>query len=103
MSNPFPKIEDKDALENGTVLAPKFGSDGLVPAVVQDHKSNEILMVAHMNAAALQMTLETGESHFWSRSRQELWHKGATSGDIQKVVEIAHGLRSGCNFAQSCG
>jgi len=66
----------------------KFDERGLIPAVVQDVHTLQVLMVAYMNAEALQRTLETGEAHFWSRSRQGLWHKGATSGNIQKVVEI---------------
>ena len=66
----------------------KFDARGLIPAVVQDVHTHQVLMVAYMNAEALQRTLETGEAHFWSRSRQELWHKGATSGNVQKVVEI---------------
>src|SRR5258708_228776 len=61
---------------------------GLIPAVVQDSRSNAVLMVAWMNAEALQKTEQTGEAHFWSRSRGELWHKGATSGNIMRVVEI---------------
>ena len=60
----------------------------LIPAVVQDANTREVLMVAWMNAEALQRTRDTGEAHFWSRSRQELWHKGATSGNTQKVREI---------------
>ena len=66
----------------------KFDADGLVPAIVQDAESKEVLMMAYMNAESLRMTMETGETVFWSRSRRELWHKGATSGNIQKVVEI---------------
>lgn len=88
MTDTFPKIDDKALLEEGETLAPKFNSDGLITAVVQDAGSKEILMLAHMNAEALQKTIETGESHFWSRSRQELWHKGATSGEIQKIEGI---------------
>lgn len=65
-----------------------YDSQGLLPAVVQDAGTREVLMVAWMNAEALQLTRESGEAHFWSRSRQELWHKGATSGNIQKVREI---------------
>jgi phosphoribosyl-AMP cyclohydrolase len=72
-------------IENGNL---KFDADGLIPAVVQDSRTLEILMVAWMNADSLQRTLDTGETWFWSRSRQELWHKGATSGNIQKVVQI---------------
>ncbi len=74
--------------EGGSILSPKFDANGLISAIVSDHATGEILMLAHMNAEALKLTIETGESHFWSRSRQELWHKGATSGNIQKVQEI---------------
>jgi len=64
--------------------------DGLIPAVVQDVHTKEVLMVAWMNADALQKTLESGETWFWSRSRQELWHKGGTSGNTQRVIEIRY-------------
>ena len=66
----------------------KYDPKGLIPAVVQDAATREVLMVAWMNDAALQLTRDTGEAHFWSRSRSRLWHKGATSGNIQKVHEI---------------
>jgi phosphoribosyl-AMP cyclohydrolase / phosphoribosyl-ATP pyrophosphohydrolase len=66
----------------------KFDDRGLITAVVQDDGSDEILMVAHMNAESLAKTLQTGETWFWSRSRQELWHKGATSGATQRVVDL---------------
>ena len=66
----------------------KYDEHGLIPAIVQDAKSGEVLMLAYMNAQALATTLQTGQTHFWSRSRQELWHKGATSGNIQMVVSI---------------
>ncbi len=65
----------------------QFDARGLIPAVVQDAHTLQVLMVAYMNEEALRRTLETGEAHFWSRSRQELWHKGATSGNIQKVIK----------------
>jgi len=65
-----------------------FGKDGLLPAVVQDAESGEILMLAYMNEEALRRTLETGKSHFWSRSREALWRKGETSGNEQTVEEI---------------
>lgn len=68
----------------------KFASNGLIPAVVQDARTKDVLMVAWMNADSLQKTVESGETWFWSRSRGELWHKGATSGNIQKVVEIRY-------------
>jgi phosphoribosyl-AMP cyclohydrolase len=66
----------------------KYDDSGLVPAIVQDASTNEVLMLAYMNAESLGLTLSTGETHFWSRSRRELWHKGATSGNIQRVVEV---------------
>ena len=66
----------------------KFDERGLIPAVVQDAQTKAVLMVAWMNAEALALTQQTGEAHFWSRSRQELWHKGATSGNVQQVQEI---------------
>ena len=66
----------------------KFDSNGLIPAIVQDLRTKEVLMMAWMNAESLQLTLEKGEAVFWSRSRKEIWHKGATSGNVQKVVEI---------------
>ena len=68
-------------------FAPAFGG-GLLPAVVQDAGSGEVLMLAWMNEEAWQKTLETGEAHFWSRSRRELWHKGATSGHVQRVKAV---------------
>lgn len=68
----------------------KYDANGLIPCVVQDADTLEVLMVAWMNAESLRMTQETGETVFWSRSRQELWHKGATSGNTQKVVEIRY-------------
>ena len=66
----------------------KFDSNGLIPAIVQDAETNKVLMLAYMNQESLQLTLERGETYFWSRSRSELWHKGATSGNVQRVVEI---------------
>jgi len=66
----------------------KYDANGLVPAIVQDADTHEVLMLAYMNAESLRLTLESGETIFWSRSRQELWHKGATSGNVQRVVEI---------------
>jgi phosphoribosyl-AMP cyclohydrolase len=67
----------------------KFNEAGLVPAIVQDHATGEVLMLAYMNAESLDKTLETGETWFWSRSRQSLWHKGKSSGNTQRVVSIA--------------
>jgi phosphoribosyl-AMP cyclohydrolase len=62
--------------------------NGLLPAIVQDYRSGKVLMLAYINRASWEKTIETGEAHYWSRSRQELWHKGGTSGNVQKVKEI---------------
>ena len=75
-------------MENVTSENLKFDENGLIPAIVQDADTNEVLMMAYMNAESLRLTLEKGETWFWSRSRQELWHKGETSGNIQSVVDI---------------
>src|SRR5690349_12271536 len=75
-------------METMTMDQLKFNANGLIPAIVQDAETNQVLMLAYMNVNSLQLTLETHETHFWSRSRQELWHKGATSGNIQVVVDI---------------
>lgn len=66
----------------------KYDANGLIPAVAQDAETGRVLMVAWMNAESLRLTRETGEAHFWSRSRQELWRKGATSGNTMHVQEI---------------
>ena len=66
----------------------KFNADGLVPAVLQDVADGQVLMLGYMNAESLARTLATGEAHFWSRSRQELWHKGGTSGNVQRVRHL---------------
>jgi phosphoribosyl-ATP pyrophosphohydrolase/phosphoribosyl-AMP cyclohydrolase len=66
----------------------KWDERGLMPAIVQDANTQQVLMLAYINAEALRLTLDTGEAHFWSRSRSELWHKGATSGNVQRVREV---------------
>src|ERR671936_2320061 len=66
----------------------KFDEAGLITAIVQDDETNEVLMLAHMNAESLGKTLQTGETWFWSRSRQALWHKGESSGNTQRVVDL---------------
>ncbi len=78
----------KQQHETGATLAPRYDGHGLITAVATDAHSGDVLMVAHMNAEALEKTLSTGEAHYWSRSRQALWHKGATSGQTQQIVEI---------------
>jgi phosphoribosyl-AMP cyclohydrolase len=77
-----------EQVEEGTALAPGFDADGLIPAVTTDYHSGELLMHAYMNAEALQKTIQTGEAHYYSRSRGVLWHKGATSGLVQTVKEL---------------
>lgn len=88
----MPKIEFQERrsveqVEEGVDLAPKFGADGLMPCITSDAQSGEILMLGWMNAEALRLTIETGEAHYFSRAREVLWRKGATSGLVQKVVE----------------
>jgi phosphoribosyl-AMP cyclohydrolase len=75
-------------IEEGTAFAPKFDEHGLIPCVTTDAATGELLMFAFMNAEALRQTIRLGEAVYFSRSRQELWHKGATSGHVQKVVEM---------------
>lgn len=75
-------------VEEGTGLAPKFDALGLIPAVTTDYESGELLMHGYMNAEALTRTIETGEAHYYSRSRQAIWHKGATSGLVQTIREL---------------
>ena len=84
----LPDPSTRHDVEEGAAFAPRFGPDGLITAVASDADTGEVLMVAHMNGAALARTLETGEVWYWSRSRGELWHKGATSGQIQTLVEM---------------
>ena len=72
----------------GSLSDLKFDANGLVPAIVQDADTKEVLMLGYMNAESLKLTLEKHETYFWSRSRGELWHKGATSGNLQKVVGL---------------
>ncbi|GAB4354326.1 MAG: phosphoribosyl-AMP cyclohydrolase [Oricola sp.] len=85
---PFPAPGSKADLETGDVLSPRFNADGLVTAVAVDAGDGTVLMVAHMNAEALRLTIETGIAHYWSRSRQSIWKKGETSGNMQSVSEI---------------
>lgn len=84
----FGSREDRKAVENGLSFAPKFDASGLITAVAVDAENGEVLMVAYMNEESLRRTLILREAVYFSRSRQELWHKGATSGHVQQVVEI---------------
>ena len=83
--SPLEKVDDQ---EEGEIFRPKFDAAGLVTAIACDEKTHEVLMLAHMNAEALQKTLKTGMAHYWSRSRKAIWLKGETSGNVQHVKEI---------------
>ena len=88
MSEMFAPRRSVVQVEEGSELAPKFDRQGLIPAVVTDHASGELLMHAYMNRTALELTISTGEAHYYSRSRDKLWRKGETSGLVQKVREL---------------
>ena len=90
MSTAFadPAALTHDQLEEGTAFAPRFDAHGLITAVAQD-EGGRVLMVAHMNAEALRLTVDTGEVHYYSRSRKGLWKKGETSGEVQKLIRLA--------------
>lgn len=76
-----------EQVEEGSELAPKFGADGLIPCITSEVQTGEVLMLGWMNDEALRLTIETGEAHYFSRARQAIWRKGATSGLVQKVAE----------------
>lgn len=84
----FAPRESKEAVEEGLQFAPKFDEHGLIAAMAVDADTNAPLMLAYMNEESLRMTLELGQAVYWSRSRKTLWHKGATSGEFQEIVEI---------------
>ena len=84
----FKKRENVAEIEEGNLLSPKFDNDGLIPVITTDHQTKEVLMQGFMNEEALKKTIETKEAHYWSRSRKKVWHKGETSGFVQKVVEL---------------
>ena len=84
----FKKIENVKEIEEGSLLSPKFDNDGLIPVITMCSKTKEILMHGYMNVEALKLTIETKEAHYWSRSREQIWHKGKTSGFVQIVKEI---------------
>lgn len=83
-----PKSLSHDDLEEGTIFAPRFDAHGLITVVTIEETTNDVLMVAHMNAETLGLTLQTGIAHYWSRSRQSIWKKGETSGELQEVAEL---------------
>ncbi len=89
----FADRPDKNRLETGTTFSPKFDKDGLLPAIATDASSGDVLMLAYMNEQALALSIETGIAHYWSRSRNQLWKKGETSGNMQRIVE----LRTDCD------
>jgi phosphoribosyl-AMP cyclohydrolase len=88
MSQMFHPRVSVEQVEEGRELAPKFDANGLIPVVTTDYATGELLMHAYMNEEALRLTIQTGEAHYWSRSRQCLWRKGATSGLVQSIREI---------------
>ena len=88
-----PSEDAENDIEEGLSFAPRFGTDGLIPVTVTCARTGEVLMLAYMNDVALARTIETGEAHYWSRSRRKLWRKGEESGNAQHVVE----LRTDCD------
>ena len=84
----FKKRENIVEIEEGSYLSPKFDNQGLIPAIAICAKNKEILLHGYMNEEALRLTIEKGEAHYWSRSKNKIWHKGETSGFVQKVKEI---------------
>ena len=84
----FKKRDNIKEVEEGKYLEPKFDENGLIPVITSDFKNGDILMHGYMNAEALRKTIETKEAHYWSRSREKIWHKGQISGFVQKVKEI---------------
>ena len=84
----FKKRENVFEVEEGKFLSPKFDEKGLIPVTTTDHKSGEVLMHGYMNQEALKLTIEKKEAFYWSRSKNALWHKGKTSGFVQKVIDI---------------
>jgi phosphoribosyl-AMP cyclohydrolase len=87
-STPFAPPGTKIEIEEGSALTPKFDTNGLVTAVVTDAGNGDVLMLAHMNAEALARSIASGDAWYYSRSRQQLWRKGETSGNTQKIIEI---------------
>ena len=77
-----------EQVEASAELAPRFGDGGLIPVITTSYEDGEVLMLGYMNEEALELTIKTGEAHYWSRSRECLWHKGETSGLVQRVVEL---------------
>lgn len=93
------------SIEETDIFTPKWTADGLIPAIVQDAEKGDVLMMAWMSEDSLAKTLETGETWFWSRSRKTLWHKGGTSGNVQRVRRIVVDCDQDCLliFVEQCG
>ena len=87
-SGRFAERVSVEQVEEGIALAPKFDADGLIPCITTEAETGEVLMLGYMNSEALERTISTSEAHYWSRSRQRLWRKGATSGLTQQVIEM---------------
>ena len=94
----FKKRESVFEVEEGKFLSPKFDGEGLIPVTTSDSSSGDILMHGYMNEEALKKTIETKEAYYWSRSRKNIWHKGKTSGFVQKVID----LRIVLNASSAC-
>lgn len=90
---PAASVPDKAVLEEGRDFLPRFDRDGLIACVTIDDRDGSVLMLAYMNEQSLMLTLRTGVAHYWSRSRNALWRKGDTSGQVQRVIE----LRTDCD------
>ena len=88
MAVPFHDRNSKEQVEQGTQLAPKFDAEGLIPVVATDHETGRPLMFAYMNDEAMKLTIQTGQAHYYSRSRKKLWKKGEESGHVQHVVQL---------------
>ena len=84
----FPPRTDRNEVELGAQFQPKFGPDGLIPCIAQDHETGEVLMFAFMNEESLGHTLKSGKATYWSRSRNKLWMKGEESGNVQLIIEV---------------
>jgi len=87
-ANVFATRDSVEQVEEGNFFSPKFDVNGLIPVVTTEAESEIILMLGYMNSEALRLTIETGEAHYWSRSRNTLWRKGETSGLVQRIVEL---------------
>lgn len=91
--------DSKKQREESQEFLPQFNADNLIPCITQSAKTGQVLMMAWMNEEAIQQTLKSGEMHYWSRSRQELWHKGATSGHTQRVIVLKTDCDQDCILA----